>query len=37
MVNQKQSYMVVGVGNIKDIGMRLIDFCVESHKTKSDL
>ena len=33
----EQSYMVVGVGNIKDIGMRLIDFCVESHKTKSDL
>ena len=31
------SYMLVGVGNIKDIGMRLVDFCDQSHKKDNDL
>ena len=26
------SYMLVGVGNIKDIGMSLVDFCDKEHK-----
>ncbi len=26
------SYMLVGVGNIKDIGMSLVDFCDQEHK-----
>jgi poly-gamma-glutamate synthase PgsB/CapB len=26
------SYMLVGVGNIKDIGMQLIDYCDQNHK-----
>ena len=29
------SYMLVGVGNIKDIGMSLVDFCDQSHKNNN--
>ncbi|AIT08955.1 capsule biosynthesis protein CapB [Candidatus Francisella endociliophora] len=32
-----KSYMLVGVGNIKDIGMSLVEFCDNSHKQKHDL
>lgn len=32
-----ESYMLVGVGNIKDIGMDLVDYCDQSHKSKHDL
>ncbi|WP_145951737.1 poly-gamma-glutamate synthase PgsB [Francisella uliginis] len=32
-----ESYMLVGVGNIKDIGMDLVDYCDQSHKNKHDL
>lgn len=32
-----KSYMLVGVGNIKDIGMELVDFCDESHKQENGL
>lgn len=31
------SYMLVGVGNIKDIGMSLVDYCDQAHKEKHDL
>lgn len=32
-----KSYMLVGVGNIKDIGMSLVDHCDQAHKQKHDL
>lgn len=32
-----ESYMLVGVGNIKDIGMSLVDYCDQAHKQKHDL
>ncbi|XSZ47672.1 hypothetical protein ACP8HZ_04795 [Francisella noatunensis] len=31
------TYMLVGVGNIKDIGMSLVDYCDQSHKQKHGL
>ncbi|GAB4221955.1 MAG: poly-gamma-glutamate synthase PgsB [Francisella sp.] len=31
------SYILVGVGNIKDIGMELVDFCDTNHKKKHKL
>lgn len=36
-VQPAKSYMLVGVGNIKDIGMELVDFCDESHKQENSL
>ncbi|ALB01841.1 capsule biosynthesis protein CapB [Francisella persica ATCC VR-331] len=35
--NPAESYILVGVGNIKDIGMELVDFCNTSHKRKQNL
>ncbi|MFV9931183.1 MAG: poly-gamma-glutamate synthase PgsB [Francisella endosymbiont of Hyalomma asiaticum] len=35
--NPAESYILVGVGNIKDIGMELVDFCDTSHKKKHNL
>ena len=35
--NPAESYILVGVGNIKDIGMELVDFCDISHKKKHNL
>ena len=32
-----KSYMLVGVGNIKDIGMSLVDFCDQEHKKSIEL
>ncbi|WP_035718736.1 poly-gamma-glutamate synthase PgsB [Francisella sp. W12-1067] len=34
---EAKSYILVGVGNIKDIGMSLVDFCDKSHKEKHGL
>ena len=36
-MQKANSYMLVGVGNIKDIGMDLVDYCDQSHKNKHDL
>ncbi|ABI83203.1 poly-gamma-glutamate synthase PgsB [Francisella tularensis] len=35
--NPANSYILVGVGNIKDIGMELVDYCDTSHKKKHNL
>ena len=35
--NPAESYILIGVGNIKDIGMELVDFCDTSHKKKHNL
>ncbi|OEZ33317.1 poly-gamma-glutamate synthase PgsB [Francisella endosymbiont of Amblyomma maculatum] len=35
--NPAESYILVGIGNIKDIGMELVDFCDTSHKKKHNL
>lgn len=33
--NPANSYILVGVGNIKDIGMELVDYCDTSHKKEA--
>ena len=33
-IQKDSSYLLVGVGNIKDIGLSLVDFCDQSHKQK---
>ncbi|APC97884.1 poly-gamma-glutamate synthase PgsB [Francisella frigiditurris] len=37
VANPGDSYILVGVGNIKDIGMQLVDFCDNEHKKKHNL